>query len=59
MQRSNLPLLKAYVVTIHDGLDYITVTTGPNGLAPGCPIAMLAGGATNSDAAGTLTTPRG
>jgi hypothetical protein len=59
LQWSNLPLLKAYVVMIHDWLNYVTAPTMARyNLAPGSPI--VAG--PPKDAAGAsamLFTPRG
>lgn len=57
MQWTNLPLLKSYVVMIHDGLDYITSPSGSRyNLAAGAPLVApaLAG-----DASPVLVTPTG
>src|SRR5690606_36741045 len=43
MQWTNLPLLKSYVVMIHDGLDYITSPSGSRyNLAAGAPLVAPA-----------------
>jgi hypothetical protein len=59
LEWSNLPLLKAYVVMIHDWLAYVTAPTMARyNLSPGSPITATA----PKDAPGTsaaLVTPRG
>jgi hypothetical protein len=59
LEWSNLPLLKAYVVMIHDWLSYATAPTMARyNLTPGAPIMALAPAGASSDAA-TVVTPRG
>jgi hypothetical protein len=59
LEWSNLPLLKAYVVMVHDWLAYVTAPTMARyNLSPGSPIIAMA----PKDAAGAtaaLVTPRG
>jgi hypothetical protein len=60
LEWTNLPLLKAYVVMVHDWLEYVTAPTMARyNLAPGTPIIAApprsAAGATSA----TLITPRG
>jgi hypothetical protein len=56
LEWTNLPLMKAYVVMIHDGLDYITAPTSARfNLTPGAPIVAIATSAVEA----TLLTPRG
>ena len=56
LEWTNLPLMKAYVVMIHDGLNYITAPTSARfNLTPGAPIIATA----TSAAEATLLTPRG
>jgi hypothetical protein len=59
LEWSNLPLLKAYVVMIHDWLGYVTAPTMSRyNIAPGAPIiASAPKGAVGASA--TLITPRG
>lgn len=57
MQWTNLPLLKSYVVMIHDGLDYITSPTSSQfNLTPGSPLLTPA---LDGDASAVVVTPRG
>jgi hypothetical protein len=59
LEWSNLPLLKSYVVMVHDWLAYVTAPTMARyNLAPGGPI--VAGPPADArDATAELTTPRG
>jgi hypothetical protein len=59
LEWSNLPLLKAYVVMIHDWLSYVTAPTMARyNLSPGAPIlASAPAGAASATAA--VVTPRG
>lgn len=57
MQWTNFPLLKSYVVMIHDGLDYITSPSSSQfNLAPGSPLLAPA---LDGDASAVVVTPRG
>jgi hypothetical protein len=59
LEWSNLPLLKAYVVMIHDWLAYATAPTMSRyNLSPGVPI-VAAPTKDNAAASATLITPRG
>jgi hypothetical protein len=59
LEWSNLPLLKAYVVMIHDWLDYLTAPTMARyNLSPGAPI-LLSAPKEAAGASATLVTPRG
>jgi hypothetical protein len=60
LEWSNLPLLKAYVVMIHDWLDYVTAPTMARyNLSPGAPIIAAAPKKLTGASSAALITPRG